>query len=102
MEVALPNGATALVRALDVEAAGATKTALGDTFNFDQVAAVLEGLSQSIRSALVKAAPNKVTVQLGIEVAVKSGKLTGLLVEGQGRGSLTVTLEWDGGEVTHS
>ena len=97
VEVGLPNGATALVRALDVEGGGATKTALADKFNFDQITATLEGLSLSIKAALATAAPNKVTVELGLEVALKAGKLTALLVEGAGKGSLAVTLEWNGG-----
>jgi hypothetical protein len=37
-------------------------------------------------------------VELGLELAVKSGRLTGLLVEGAGSGSLKVTLEWGGGD----
>lgn len=94
VEVELPNGTTALVRAVDVEGGGATKTSFRDTFDFEHVAGTLEGLSEAIRNALAKAAPDKTTVELGIELAVKSGKLTGLLVEGQGKGSLTVKLEW--------
>lgn len=41
-----------------------------------------------------KAAPAKTTVELGIELAVKNGELTGLLVNGQASTSLKVTLEW--------
>ena len=58
------------------------------------MAATLEGLSETIRTSLVRAASDTVTVELGLELAVKSGKLTGLLVEGEGSGSLAVTLEW--------
>jgi len=38
--------------------------------------------------------PDKVSVTLSIEPVVKSGKLTGLIVEGGGTGSLGVTLKW--------
>jgi hypothetical protein len=89
VEVTLPNGATALVRAVHVDG-GATKTTFGDRFDFADVAATPEGL----RASLVKAAPDTVTVELGLELALKAGKLTGLLVEGEGSGSLAVTLEW--------
>ena len=89
----LSNGAIALVRAVTVDG-GATKTKFGDRFDFADVAATLEGLSEAIRASLVKAAPDTVTVELGLELAVKAGKLTGLLVEGEGKGSLAVTLEW--------
>lgn len=97
VEVTLPNGATALVRAAQADGGGATKTALPDTFDFSEVGVTLEGLADVIKSALVRAAPDKVTVELGLEVAVKSGKLTALLVEGSGTATLGVTLEWQGG-----
>ena len=93
VEVTLPNGTVALVRATKLDA-GATKTAFGDRFDFAEITKILEGMSDAVRGALVKAAPDKTTVELGIEIALKSGKLTGLLVEGSGKGSLTVTLEW--------
>ena len=63
VEVTLPNGATALVRAVNVDG-GATKTKFGDRFDFTDVAATLEGLSEAIRTSLVKAAPDTVTVEL--------------------------------------
>jgi len=98
VEVRLPNGTRALVRATDVDSAGggATKTSALSAFDFREVSGTLEGLSLAVREALAKAAPEKVTLELGLELAVKAGKLTGLLVDGQGTGSLTVTLEWGG------
>jgi Trypsin-co-occurring domain 1 len=60
------------------------------------VSGTLEGIAQAVRSGLEKVIPSKTTVQLGIELAVKNGKLTGLIVEGDASASLNVTLEWDG------
>lgn len=96
MEFQLPNGTRALARVIDEAHGGATKTRAPDLYDFDGVAGTLEGLSDAIRAALRKAAPHKTTVELSLELAVKSGKLTGLLVEGEGRGALKVTLEWSG------
>ena len=96
VEVKLPNGAVALVRARPIDAGVAEKVGWPDQFDFTGVVGVLGGLSESIRTAVDKAKPGKVTVQLGLELVVKSGKLVGLLVEGEGTGSLTVTLEWEG------
>jgi len=98
VEVELPNGARALVRAVDVDgvSGGATKTSARSVFDFREVTGALEGLAQGVQEAVAKVTPDKVTLELGLELVVKSGKLTGLLVEGQGTGSLTVTLEWDG------
>jgi hypothetical protein len=79
IEVGLPNGASVLVRAVDVDGgAGATKTGRASKFDFGDVAGTLEGLSSAVKASLVHAAPDKVTVELGIELAVKSGALTAL------------------------
>ena len=72
----------------------AEKVGWKDAFDFAQVSGTLEGVAQAIRSGLVKVTPSKTTVELGIQLAVKNGKLTGLLVEGQADVSLKVTLEW--------
>jgi hypothetical protein len=94
VEVQLPNGATALMRAARRQGGGAEKTAFGGKLDFDDVAQTLGGISEAIKAALANAAPDGVTVELAIELAVTSGKLTGLLVEGEGKGSLAVTLRW--------
>jgi len=94
VEVGLPNGSVALVQARMVDGGGATKTALGK-LDFAAVAGTLEGVTEAIRGAVAKAAPSKVSVELGLELAVKSGKLVGLIVDGESTGSLTVTLEWE-------
>jgi Trypsin-co-occurring domain 1 len=96
VEVQLPNGAVALVRANDLGSDVAEKVGWPDRFDFGAVAQALEGIADAIRSAVSKAKPTTVRVELGIELAVKSGKLVGLIVEGEGTGSLTVTLEWKG------
>jgi hypothetical protein len=103
VEVVLPNNTVALVRAdeldEDVDGGGgvAEKVNWREGFDLDQVSATLEGIAQAIRSGLDKVAPTKTTVELGIDLAVRNGKLTGLLVEGQANASLRVTLVWGGG-----
>jgi hypothetical protein len=97
IEVVLPNGAVALVRAADLdEGSGqvAEKVGWQDAFDFEGVSRTLEGVAQSVRSGLEKVTPSRTTVELGIELAVKNGKLTGLIVEGDAKASLKVTLEW--------
>jgi hypothetical protein len=95
VEVALPNGVVALVRAADVDGGrGASKAGPLGRFDLDAVTGTLEGVSTAVKVALAKAAPDKVTVEFGLELAVTSGVLTGLLVDGEGSGSLSVTLEW--------
>jgi Trypsin-co-occurring domain 1 len=94
VEVSLPNGQLALVQARRVDGGGATKTGLG-RLDLDGVTQVLEGVTEAVRAGLAKAAPSKVSVELGVELAVKSGKLLGMIVDGESKGSLTITLEWD-------
>src|ERR1700733_14334226 len=96
VEVLLPNQTVALVQAADLDEGGqvAEKGGWKDTFYLADVSGTLEGVAQAIRSGLEKVTPSKTTVELGIQLAVKNGKLTGLLVEGQAQASLKVTLEW--------
>lgn len=99
VEITLPNDSTALARVATVDEVGATKTSAIEKLDFGDVGETLSGLAEGIKSALADVAPDSVKVELGLELAVKSGKLTGLLVEGEGKGSLQVTLEWGGGQV---
>jgi hypothetical protein len=96
VEVVLPNGTVALVQAADLDGGGqvAEKVAWTDTFDFAQVTGTLEGVAHAIRSGLSKVTPSKTTVELGLQLVVKNGKLTALLVEGRADVSLKVTLEW--------
>src|SRR5689334_639437 len=102
VEVMLPNKAVALVQAADLDEGTelqedegvAEKVGWKDTFDLEQVAGTLEGIAQAIRSGLEKAMPNKTTVELGIELAIKNGMLTSMLVDGKADASLKVTLEW--------
>jgi hypothetical protein len=82
----------ALVQATDLDEGGqvAEKVSWKDTFNLADVSETLEGIAGAIRSGLEKVTPSKTTVELGIQLAVKNGKLTGLIVEGKADASL----EW--------
>jgi hypothetical protein len=103
VEVELPNGTVALVRALPADGAGggtgegATKVGALDRFDFAGVAGTLGGVGEAIQAAMAKAKPRTVKVELGIEMVLKSGKLTGLIVEGSGTADLRVTMEWGDG-----
>ncbi|HEX6753191.1 MAG TPA: CU044_2847 family protein [Solirubrobacterales bacterium] len=94
VEVSLPNGSTALARVAAVDEEGAKKVGAMGKLDFDGVGETLQGVAKAIHAALAKVEPNRTTVEFGMELAVKNGKLSGLLVEGEGRGSLVVTLEW--------
>ncbi len=100
VEVDLGDGVVALVRAVEVaddEVEVAEKVGWDDRFDFTDVTATLAGVANALRPAVAAAKPHKMTVELGLELALKSGKLTGLVVEGAGKAALEVTLEWQRG-----
>jgi hypothetical protein len=55
----------------------------------------IEGISQTLKSSLDQAKPSKASVQFGIELGYESGQLTAMIVKGQGKANLSITLEWD-------
>jgi hypothetical protein len=94
VEVRLPNGTVAFVRATDLDEGVADQAPWTGQFDFEHIAGTLEGLAESIRAAVDKAKPSTTRVELGVELAVTSGKLVGLIVDGESKGALTVALEW--------
>lgn len=98
VEVQLPNGGVALVQSSQVDG-GATKTGI-EKLDFRGVAKTLEGIATVVQGAIANAAPTKASVELGLDLAVKSGMLVGLIVDGETSASLKVTLEWERGHDT--
>lgn len=96
MEMRLPNDATVLARVNAVDGGGAEKVAALPSFDFKDVTRTLAGVATAVDAALDKVKPSKVVLEFGLEVGAKNGKVSGLLIEGEGRGSLRVTLEWAG------
>jgi hypothetical protein len=69
----------------------------GELLAFEGVEEAITTISQRVTSALKAANPDRASVQFGIDVAVGSGGLTGLLARGSGAATLKVTLSWGGG-----
>ncbi|MGQ4487820.1 CU044_2847 family protein [Streptomyces sp. SAS_281] len=79
-----------------------TDTGFGDLA--DQVQArveslhsVVTGVARSLAVPLRAVRPDEVSVEFGIELTAKSGKIVGLLADGEAKGAITVTLTWSGG-----
>lgn len=88
VEIELPNGAVALVRARNADAqVRGLGAGLEDRFDLGEVAGVLDGVSMALKSALAKAAPDSLSDELGVEFVVKAGRLTALIVDGEAAGS---------------
>ncbi|WP_181138510.1 CU044_2847 family protein [Streptomyces sp. Ru73] len=58
---------------------------------------LVQGVARSLAGALRGLRPDEVSVQFGIELSGKSGKLVGLLADGEAKAALNVTLTWQGG-----
>lgn len=69
-------------------------SAVARAMSFTGVAASIEGVAASLAKTLQKVRPNKASIEFSIEVAVKEGQLSALLVQGSATGNLKVNLEW--------
>jgi hypothetical protein len=67
---------------------------LGDALSFDGVRDTVDAIASTLGQVWEKVQPNEATVEFGLSLTAKSGKLTGLLVDGEGEASLTITLVW--------
>ncbi|MDQ1295877.1 MAG: hypothetical protein QG608_3764 [Actinomycetota bacterium] len=86
---------------VEVDEAGGPTT-IGDSgaLSFDGVRDTVEGIATELSQVWDKVRPSEASVAFGLKLTAKSGKLTGLIVEGGGEASLTVTLTWSRSEQT--
>jgi hypothetical protein len=94
IETKLDNGKTILVKAVPV--GGGQDVAKLGLPEFSEVTTMIQSVGASFYAALEAIAPKKASVEFGVEVAVKGGKLVGLLVDGSATATIKVTLEWGG------
>ena len=62
--------------------------------NIDGAMDAVKGIASKIHGVLETVSPQEASVEFGVKLAAKSGKLTGLLVEGSGDASFKITLKW--------
>ena len=72
-----------------------TNTSLLEHLNVDDLLRPIRAIAERARDALAIAKPSKLTLECGIAVALKNGKLTTLLVQGQADVAMKLTVEWD-------
>ncbi len=96
VEVTLPGGQTMLARvhATDPVPTGPRDVGLGEQLSFGGVTDTLRQIGEAVVAAIGQVRPERASVEFGLDLGVKSGKLTGLLVEGDATATLKVTLEW--------
>jgi len=66
----------------------------GVPLSFDGVRATVEGIATELDGVWLRVKPSEASVEFGLKLTAKSGKLTGLVIEGGGEAALTITLTW--------
>lgn len=94
VEIALPDG-TVIDAEVHVPTGG--DVALRDCFELGEMRKSLASIStfvfEAVRDGLPRR-PERIAVDFGVKLAVKSGKITSILAEASGEASVTVRLEW--------
>ncbi|MFI6330784.1 CU044_2847 family protein [Micromonospora chersina] len=76
------------------EGGGPQTVTLDQVLSFDGVRDTVEAIAGQLGQVWEKVKPSEATVEFGLALTAKAGKLTGLLVDASGEASLTVTLTW--------
>ena len=92
--VTLPNGALAYFEVRDLPGADGYADVASLPLSFDGVVGAIEGVAGALGDAMRRLGPNKASVELGVELSAKEGKLLAVFVQGEGKANLKITLEW--------
>lgn len=65
-----------------------------DALSFDGVRDTVEAIGAELAQVWDRVKPAEARVEFGLSLTARSGKLSGLIVEGGGSASLTVALTW--------
>ncbi|PRX15917.1 CU044_2847 family protein [Actinoplanes italicus] len=93
VKVEMPNGQVIWAR---VET-GASDVAMTDAvkrLDVDELKSSIHAVSAAVRTAAEDLTPDTVTVEFGLELALKAGKLVSVLAEASGKASLRVSMSW--------
>jgi hypothetical protein len=91
--VRIEDGSEILVEAR--VAAGEQDIAAWSVTQAQELGKQLFGVAGKLFEHLRDAGPARIKAQLGLGFAVKAGKLTAVLVDGQANANVVVTMEWD-------
>lgn len=78
-----------------------TDTGFGDLTDrvqarVESLQSVVTSVARSLAVPLRAVRPDEVSVEFGIELTAKSGKVVGLLADGEAKGAIKITLTWNG------
>lgn len=96
--VTLPDGTMVHFEVSSAKAAAAGFADVSfSELSFAGVLQAIEGLAGALGSTLEKVKPRSASVELGVELAAKEGKLLAVFVQGEAKANLKITLEWGQG-----
>jgi hypothetical protein len=95
-ELVRVNGVDFYVQVVDGD--GPRTVGYDQAFSFDGVRDTVSAIGGKIAEACRHVAPAEASVEFGVSLTARAGKLTGLLVEGGGSATLKVTLTWKNSE----
>ncbi|MGB5631174.1 MAG: CU044_2847 family protein [Waterburya sp.] len=83
---------TVMVEARDL--GGEQDVSTLSSLSFEGVTDTIEAVTQALATSINKVKPDKATLEIGFDIAVESGKLTTLIVDGSSKANLKLTLQW--------
>jgi len=89
--VELNDGTIINIEAIHI---GGEQTVSIDLLSLADITTTVKSISKDILTAIKEVEPTKATVEFGLSIGIEAGKLTTLLVKGQGTANLKITLEW--------
>ncbi len=95
VDAKLPSGAEVRVRVSEDAGGGLEEVGRFEPGDLEAVLSTVEEVASLLHAKLAAIRPRRATVEFGVSLSVKSGRLAALVFEGIGEASLTVTLEWE-------
>lgn len=101
VELELPGGAPLLVHAEqfgDAPDGGPTDVGLREALRLDAVTDAIKGMATAVHDAVDELRPEVVEVEIGLDLAMKNGRVLAMLVDAETSASIKVRLEWHPGK----
>lgn len=95
IQVELPSGQVIWAR-VPVDGASNISDGTLQRLDMEDVRATVRGVSDSLRQAFDDLLPAQVQIEFGLELAIKTGKITSLLAEAGAKATVKIALTWNG------